>query len=106
MSDVETIKRTLEERQKFLSAKANEIEGNLRELADPNFAEQATEAEADEVLEGLEASALSEISEINAALERIEKGTYGTCMTCGTPVDEKRLEAVPHTAQCITCASQ
>ena len=106
MSDVETIKKTLEERQKRLSAKADEIEGNLRELADPNFAEQATEAEADEVLESLETSALSEISQINAALVRIENGTYGVCATCGKPVDEKRLEAVPHTAQCISCASQ
>jgi DnaK suppressor protein len=106
MSDLQNIKKLLEERLQFLGAKVDEIEGDLREPADPDFAEQATEAEADEVLEGLESSALLEISQINAALARIEGGTYGECATCGEPVGEKRLEAIPHAAQCISCASK
>ena len=106
MSDLESITAQLEERLEFLSAKVVEIEGDLREPANPDFAEQATEAEADEVLEGLESSALLEISQINATLNRIEQGTYGECATCGEPVGEKRLEAIPHAAQCISCASK
>ena len=99
MSDLESIKAQLEERLEFLSAKVVEIEGDLREPANPDFAEQATEAEADEVLEGLESSALLEISQINAALNRIDEGTYGECATCGDPVGEKRLAAIPYAAQ-------
>jgi RNA polymerase-binding protein DksA len=106
MKDVQEVKKLLEERVQTLSAKVDEIEGDLREPANPDFAEQATEAEADEVLEGLESSALLEISQINAALARIEEGTYGECATCGEPVGEKRLEAIPHAAQCIGCASK
>lgn len=106
MADLSKVKTQLEERLQFLSAKVDEIEGDLREPADPDFAEQATEAEADEVLEGLESSALLEISQINAALARIEEGTYGECATCGEPVGEKRLEILPHAAQCIGCASK
>ena len=106
MSDLESIKAQLEERLEFLSAKVLDIEGNLSEPAIPDFAEQATEAEADEVLEGLESSALLEISQINAALNRIDEGTYGECATCGDPVGEKRLEAIPYAAQCISCASK
>ena len=106
MSDLESIKAQLEERLEFLSAKVVEIEGDLREPATPDFAEQATEAEADEVLEGLESSALLEISQINAALNRIDEGPYGECATCGDPVGEKRLEAIPYAAQCISCASK
>ena len=106
MTDVEKIKKLLEERRQFLSAKVEEIEGDLREPANPDFAEQATEAEADEVLEGLETAGLLEISQINAALARIEEETYGECATCGEPVGEKRLEAIPHAAQCISCASK
>lgn len=106
MTDVQEIKKLLEERRRFLSAKVEEIEGDLREPANPDFAEQATEAEADEVLEGLESAGLLEISQINAALVRIEEGTYGDCATCGEPVGEKRLEAIPHAAQCISCASK
>ena len=106
MSDLESIKAQLEERLKFLSAKVVEIEEDLREPANPDFAEQATEAEADEVLEGLESSALLEISQINAALNRIDEGTYGECATCGDTVGEKRLKAIPYAAQCISCASK
>lgn len=106
MKDVQEIKQLLEERLQVLSAKVDEIEDDLREPANPDFAEQATEAEADEVLEGLESSALLEISQINAALTRIAEGTYGECATCGEPVGEKRLEAIPHAAQCISCASR
>ncbi len=106
MPDAKKVKSMLEERIQFLSNKVDEIEGDLREPADPDFAEQATEAEADEVLEGLESSALMEISQINAALARIEEGSYGECATCGEPVGEKRLEAIPHASQCISCASK
>ncbi len=106
MSDVTTVKRALEDRRNVLSTKAEEIEGTLRTPGNPDFAEQATEAEGDEVLEGLESSALLEIAQINAALARIENGTYGECTTCGDPVGEDRLASVPHAAQCITCASR
>lgn len=106
MMDVQEVRRLLEDRRQFLSAKVDEIEGDLREPADPDFAEQATEAEADEVLEGLESSALLEIAQINAALSRIDEGSYGECTTCGEPVGEKRLEIIPQAAQCIKCASK
>ena len=106
MLDTQKIKAELEERLNVLSDRVDDIEGDLREPADPDFAEQATEAEGDEVLEGLENSALLEISQIKAALERIKAGTYGECATCGEPVGEKRLAAIPHAAQCISCASK
>jgi len=106
MLDVEEVRKKLTARLEALTAKVEEIEEDLREPADPDFAEQATEAETDEVLEGLESSALLEIRQIEAALDRIDKGVYGECATCGEPIGEKRLEAIPHAAQCIACASK
>ncbi len=106
MLDVNKMKQVLMDRRQILSVKAEEIEGELRTPGDPDFAEQATAAEGDEVLEGLENSALLEISKINAALARIENGTYGACTTCEEPVGDKRLETIPHAAQCISCASE
>ncbi|MDD9902021.1 MAG: TraR/DksA family transcriptional regulator [Rhodospirillaceae bacterium] len=106
MLDTEKMKQALEARRQVLSAKAEEIEGELRTPGDPDFAEQATAAEGDEVLEGLENSALLEIAKINAALARIENGSFGQCTICGAPVGEKRLETIPHAAQCISCASE
>jgi RNA polymerase-binding transcription factor DksA len=104
--DLKKIKSTLEERLTLLTARAEDAESTLREGHSADFEEYATEAEGDEVLEGLEGSAVAEISQINAALARIEDGSYGECVTCGKEVGEKRLDAVPHTPQCISCASK
>lgn len=38
-----------------------------------------------------------------AALHRIESGTYGQCVDCGAPVPERRLEARPEAARCVSC---
>lgn len=43
---------------------------------------------------------------LNQALERINSGTYGACESCGEDINKPRLEAVPHTTQCITCKSK
>jgi len=104
--DTKSIKELLEARMVLLTTRAEEAESTLREGHSADFEEYATEAEGDEVLEGLEGSAVAEISQINAALARIEDGSYGECVTCGAQVGEKRLEAVPHTPQCISCANK
>ena len=44
------------------------------------------------------------IADITAALERLDDGTYGTCIGCGEPVAAARLEALPTTRHCISCA--
>ena len=104
--DLKRTKSLLEERLAMLTTRAEEAESTLREGHSADFEEYATEAKGDEVLESLEGSAVAEISQINAALARIEDGSYGECVTCGAEVGEKRMEAVPHTPQCITCASK
>ena len=40
---------------------------------------------------------------IDQALIRIEAGTYGTCVHCSSPVQDKRLEAVPWARHCLEC---
>ncbi len=40
------------------------------------------------------------------ALKRIETGDYGRCITCGKLIEKERLEAVPHSQQCLTCKLQ
>ena len=46
------------------------------------------------------------IEEVNAALERIEKGSFGRCEECRQEIAPERLEAVPYTRYCITCAEK
>ena len=105
MLDTAEIRKRLEARLEILGVRIEGIKDELRQQPNPDFEEQATEAEGDEVLEGLEESVLSEITQIRTALERMREGSYGDCMQCGEPIAEKRLEAIPHATLCINCAS-
>jgi DnaK suppressor protein len=40
------------------------------------------------------------------AIERLEKGTYGTCTRCGTEIPRGRLEVMPESGLCVTCAAR
>jgi RNA polymerase-binding transcription factor DksA len=43
---------------------------------------------------------------IEAALHRIEAGEYGECVSCGAEIDPERLDLVPATPFCATCAAK
>ncbi len=101
----EKMKPVLEARLAELKQDVVEIDQTLREPDPQDFEERATEMEGDEVLEDLGIAAQTEIAQIKSALARIADGTYGECVTCGADIAPARLEAVPHAAQCIKCAS-
>ena len=42
--------------------------------------------------------------EIAEALNRINQGSYGKCEECGSPIPKARLQALPYTRHCVTCA--
>lgn len=46
------------------------------------------------------------LEQIEAALERIEDGVYGSCVSCGGRIPKMRLNVIPHTPNCVKCASQ
>jgi RNA polymerase-binding transcription factor DksA len=96
----------LETRLGELKARLHRIDDELDQPVSEDFSEQATEREAEEVLEDLGAAGLLEIRMIEAALRRIEDGSYGTCVSCGDPIGEARLDVLPHTPKCRTCAAQ
>jgi RNA polymerase-binding protein DksA len=100
------IKILLEERLRELAERVEEIDDDLHEHEEDDFGDRAIETAGDEVLEELGSAGLREIQQIRAALVRLEKGTYGVCTRCGEPVGERRLEAIPHAALCISCAEQ
>ena|SRR5688572_1763412 len=99
----EVLRRQLENRLTRLLLRMGRIEGDLRQMHDPDWKERATELENDEVLEGLEEMTLGEIKQIRIALKRIESGSYGTCAACGQPIGAERLVAVPSATTCVAC---
>ncbi len=45
------------------------------------------------------------LGQIHEALTRIDAGTYGRCEECNEMIAKPRLQALPYTKHCITCAS-
>jgi RNA polymerase-binding transcription factor DksA len=102
-------------RQQLMSHLAR-IEGRLDKVEkdrrrgsnslDPDWEEQATVRQNDEVLDELAEEERLQAIAIRAALQRMEDGTYGRCVTCDAPISPQRLEALPYATQCIACATQ
>ena len=99
-------------RKTQLLTRLADLKGRLtgidRELARPQSAdweETAVEREGDEVLEGIGLQGQMEIRQIEATLARVEAGQYGICQRCGEAIAEDRLDLLPFTPLCQTCAA-
>lgn len=105
--DPALVRARLVARKQELLTRAAAVRADITRAEGPlekDFAEQVVQMENDAVLAGLSASTAAEIAQINRALKRIDDGTYGECAVCGHPIDERRLEALPHSDRCIRCA--
>ncbi|OZB16546.1 MAG: dimethylmenaquinone methyltransferase [Rhodobacterales bacterium 34-62-10] len=105
MKTIETRRATLMKRLSELDARLHAIESELEQPHTKDWDDQAIETEGDQVLERLGQTGLDEIRHIMAALDRIKAGTYGTCVTCGARISEERLDVLPATPFCKTCAA-
>lgn len=66
--------------------------------------EEAQKADLTILFEQLDNREQEEIEEIDRALAKIAVSTYGTCEGCRKPIGLQRLEALPATRFCSTCA--
>ncbi len=106
MKTVKERKSELEARLADLTARMRNIDAELDTHDAKDWEEMATEREGDEVLEDLGVSAQNEIRMIAAAMSRVEDGSYGDCVRCGDTIAEERLDLIPATPFCRTCAAQ
>ena len=104
-------KKSLAERRDQLEARLLELGERLEAIEDeldshhnPDWEDLATEREGDEVLEATGLAGQAEIPRIRAALKRIADGSYGQCVRCGAEIQEPRLDALPWTPFCRSCA--
>jgi RNA polymerase-binding transcription factor DksA len=105
MIPISTRKAQLESRMADLKSRIAGIETELDSHQSSDWEELATERETDEVLEGMGVSAQQEVRKIEAALARIEAGEYGFCAKCGKEIGEERLDVLPFTPFCRSCAA-
>jgi RNA polymerase-binding protein DksA len=108
-------RRRLEDEQQRLLEVIRDIEAEREEVRltetssdrspDPNTAEGGSLAfEMEKELSILE-NTRDILSQVEEALGRIDDGTYGTCDVCGEAIPVARLDALPYTKLCVTCAS-
>jgi DnaK suppressor protein len=53
---------------------------------------------------GVGASFEERLDRVERALEKLDEGTYGTCDACGRSIPAPRLQAMPDSVLCVTCA--
>jgi RNA polymerase-binding transcription factor DksA len=87
-----------------LDRRLHGIESELLSHQSRDWEDLATEREGDEVLNALGDDGRLEVRMIQAALARVRAGDYGYCTTCGTRISDDRLDLLPATPFCRTCA--
>ncbi len=46
------------------------------------------------------------LNKINEALDKISDGSYGICTNCHKKIEKDRLDVIPETTLCATCAKE
>lgn len=105
MTSIASRKAQLEARLADLKGRLTGIESELDSHDAKDWEELATERESDEVLESMGVSGQQEIRQIEAALARIAEGEYGFCAKCGAEISQERLDVLPQTPFCHSCAA-
>lgn len=107
MADLEHFKQKLMTLKDDLTQRVNAIDKDIKhEGMSSNWTEQATERENDEVLESLGNASEQELLMIDNALKRIDSGEYFSCSICGEEIPPERLELLPFSTQCVSCAEK
>ena len=109
MKEYEEVRTSLIAMLEELDERLIKITDDVKHTEEPlskDFAEQAVQAENDEVLDYLGNVTRSEIEQVKQAIARIDKGGYGVCEICGEAIKKERLKALPFTKICINCAEK
>ncbi len=107
--DNEAVKQRLLARRDELRSREASANAGLRQqpdLSNGDYADVATQSEQNGLLSALSRTADAELKRIDAALQRLRDGRYGVCMRCGEPIEPERLQAIPDTSRCATCAER
>ena len=106
-TEFESVRQKLEQQKQELLARAAKVRADITRSSGPldkDFAEQVVQMENDAVLAGIGEATAAELAQINRALAQMDAGNYGTCSRRGQVVGERRLQALPYSDRCITCA--
>jgi len=104
--EIDEIKTKLDNIRQDLS-KNVEDKRNL-DMMDPEVGDsidQASQSLDKEILFELSDNERKMLDSIDAALRKIDNGIYGVCEHCKSPIEKKRLKALPSARYCLPCQS-
>ena len=105
MADMESLRASLKKQAEEMRGRIDRIQQAERTETSDGQTDAAhrwenADLRADELDE-----AVGELKDIVAALSRLDEGSYGVCVTCGKPISAERLEFLPATTVCASCAT-
>ncbi len=109
MDAYRALRQQLLHRLAHLEGRLDKVEQDRRRgtnTLDPDWEEQATVRQNDEVLDELAEAERLQARAIRAALQRMADGSYGRCVSCGELIAPRRLAALPYATQCIACVTR
>jgi RNA polymerase-binding protein DksA len=114
-STLKRFKKTLEDERDRLqgiidvhSAAREEVrlaESSAERTPDPTTAEGGSMAFEFEKELSVDRNTRDLLSQVDKALLAIKDKSYGICSICGESIPIARLEALPHTLMCVSCAA-
>ncbi len=103
--DQDSVRKALLKELESLMGRSDRIDAHWRDEAPPSdWAELATHRENDEVVESLDERTREQIVLIKQALKRMDDDEWQYCIECGEKIPAARLQALPTTIFCVTCA--
>ncbi len=99
------IVRLESEREEVLQ-KLENLQLELRSLAEPTADEADVDAYEREKVWALIQSLQGKLKSIDHAVQTAKSGKYGICQNCGEPIDPARLDILPQAIYCLRCQRQ
>jgi len=108
-AQLDDVRRTLEERRDSFSARVDELGRAPEPGATIGFGKRIGDGTTEAISRltdiGVGRSLEGTLERVTRALEKLDEGTYGVCDVCGRDIPGARLEAMPDSVLCVTCAA-
>ena len=106
---IESMKQKLLDQKKTiltsLEGQDEDLKGLVKTVESGDEADVASDVIDRALLNALGTQDANRLQLIDNALDRINQNKYGRCIVCGKEIPEERLEALPYTLMCVSCAS-
>ena len=107
--DLDAIRQELESRRQSTSARVDTLAERPELGSAQGFGKRIGDGTTEAISRitdiGVGRSLEATLARTERALAKLDEGTYGICDACGESIPPKRLQAMPDSVLCVTCAA-